>query len=54
MKKIPYMLIVGEKEENDGTVSVRKHTEGNLGTFGIKEFADVINTQVKKLVNFNS
>ncbi len=54
MKKIPYMLIVGEKEENDGTVSVRKHTDGDLGTFGIKDFADVINTEVNKLMNFNS
>jgi len=54
MKKIPYMLIVGEKEENDETVSVRKHTEGDLGIFGIKDFADIINTEVNKLMNFNS
>jgi threonyl-tRNA synthetase len=52
IKKIPYMLIVGEKEEIEGTVSVRKHTEGDLGTFGIKDFADVINTEVNKLMNF--
>jgi len=51
IKKIPYMLVVGEKEENDGTVSVRKHTEGDLGTFDVKDFADTINTQVNKLMN---
>lgn len=38
--KIPYMLIVGEKEEQDGTVSVRKHGEGDLGTFTIEEFRE--------------
>jgi len=31
IKKIPYMLIVGEREENDGTVSVRRHKQGDLG-----------------------
>ncbi|MEG1498796.1 MAG: threonine--tRNA ligase [Bacteroidales bacterium] len=36
--KIPYMLVVGEKEENDGSVSVRKHTEGDLGTFSLIDF----------------
>ncbi|MFK5857600.1 MAG: threonine--tRNA ligase [Bacteroidota bacterium] len=53
LKKIPFMLIVGEKEENEGTVSVRKHTEGDLGTFGIAEFADIINSEVDKLMNNN-
>ena len=38
VKKIPYMLIVGEKEIEDGTVSVRKHGEGDLGSMTIKEF----------------
>jgi threonyl-tRNA synthetase len=36
MKKIPFMLIVGEKEVNSGTSSVRKHTEGDLGSFDEK------------------
>src|SRR5699024_2101909 len=31
--KIPYMLIVGSDEENEGTVSVRRHKEGDIGTF---------------------
>jgi len=50
LKKIPYMLIVGEKEENEGTVSVRKHGEGDLGTFEIADFATLINTEVEKLL----
>ena len=52
LKKIPYMLIVGESEESEGTVSVRKHKEGDLGTFEVIDFADVINTEVDKLMNF--
>jgi len=42
MKKIPYMLIVGEKEEEIETVSIRKHKEGDLGTKSISDFiADI-------------
>ena len=48
LQKIPYMLIVGEKEEADGTVSVRKQGQGDLGTFTIKDFADLINKEVKE------
>ncbi len=47
MNKIPYMLIVGEQEEKDGTVSVRKHSEGNLGTMTIKEFINLIHTEIE-------
>ena len=50
LKKIPYMLIVGEKEENEGTVSVRKHGEGDLGTFEVADFATLINAEVEKLL----
>ncbi len=49
MKKIPFMLIVGEKEETDGTVSVRKHGEGDLGSFSIDNFAALINDEVEKM-----
>src|SRR6201985_3396348 len=38
VKKIPYMLIVGEKEEAEGVVSVRKHGQGDLGSISIEEF----------------
>lgn len=40
VKKIPYMLIIGEKEVEDGTVSVRKHGEGDLGSMTIAEFQE--------------
>ena len=48
INKIPFMLIIGENEENDGTVSVRKHGEGDLGTFTIKEFSEIINKEIEK------
>ncbi len=49
--KIPYMLIVGENEEKEGTVSVRKHTEGDLGVMKIEEFAALVDMAVKKELN---
>lgn len=42
VKKIPYMLIVGEKEAAEGVVSVRKHGEGDVGTMSIEEFKQQI------------
>ena len=49
MQRIPYMLIVGEKEENDGTVSLRKQGDGDLGTVSVEEFARMINEEVKSM-----
>jgi len=42
VKKIPYMLIVGEKEAAEGLVSVRKHGQGDLGSMTIEEFKQQI------------
>ncbi|MFD2036043.1 threonine--tRNA ligase [Belliella marina] len=51
MKKIPFMLIVGEKEMSEGKVSVRKHGEGDLGSFTPEEFAayfkNIISTSIQ-------
>ncbi|MUP44125.1 threonine--tRNA ligase [Gramella sp. BOM4] len=46
VNKFPYMLIVGEQEAEDGTVSVRRHGEGDLGTMKIEDFANLINTEI--------
>jgi threonyl-tRNA synthetase len=51
LKRIPFMLIVGEKEETDGTISVRKQGEGDLGTYSVDGFAEVIHEEIKKLVS---
>ncbi|MEL4457415.1 threonine--tRNA ligase [Lutimonas vermicola] len=48
MNKIPFMLIIGENEEKEGTVSVRKHSEGDLGSFTVEEFADIIQNEIDK------
>ncbi|MDR3697589.1 threonine--tRNA ligase [Mucilaginibacter sp.] len=42
VKKIPYMLIVGEKETAEGLVSVRKHGQGDLGSMSIEDFKQQI------------
>ncbi|MGI0108205.1 threonine--tRNA ligase [Salinimicrobium sp. WS361] len=46
VSKIPYMLIVGEQEAENGTVSVRKHGEGDLGSMTVEEFAQLIKEEV--------
>lgn len=50
LKKIPFMIIVGEKEEAEGTVSVRRHGQGDIGTFTIAEFAELINKEIEGLL----
>ena len=46
--KIPFMLVVGEKEEASNMVSVRKHTEGDLGSMETEKFAELVNNMVAK------
>lgn len=46
VNKVPYMLIVGEQEEKDGTVSVRKHGGDDLGAMTVEEFAKIINEEI--------
>lgn len=48
MKKVPYMLVVGEKEMNENSVSVRKHGQGDLGSMSAEEFVAFIDKQVKE------
>ena len=50
LQRIPYMLIVGEKEEAEKLVSVRKQGEGDLGTQSITEFGKRIEEEVKNMV----
>ena len=48
MMKVPYMLVIGEKEMTERTVSVRKHGEGDKGSVSIDAFASEINGIVKE------
>ncbi len=50
LKKTPFMLIVGEKEVNEGTVSVRRHGVGDLGSMSVEQFAKTINDEIKNLL----
>ena len=50
VSKVPYMLIIGEKEIENGTVSVRKHGEGDKGTMKISEFITFIKEEINSLI----
>ena len=50
MKRIPYLLIVGEKEAENGEVSVRKQGEGDKGSMKIATFAENLNAEVEELL----
>jgi len=39
LKKVPYMLVVGDQEQEQSTVAVRKHREGDLGTESVSDLA---------------
>ena len=49
MKHTPYMIIVGEKEQTDGTVSYRQQGGGEQGTVKFEEFAKKINEEVRQM-----
>lgn len=51
VKKIPFMLIVGEKEEADKAISVRQHGSGDIGSMRIDEFVDFFNNKVSELID---
>jgi len=51
VKKIPFMLIVGEKEAADQQVAVRRHGKGDEGVFGIKEFANLVFQEIENDFN---
>ncbi|WP_321424038.1 threonine--tRNA ligase [uncultured Bacteroides sp.] len=51
MKRIPYMLVVGEKEAENGEVAVRKQGEGDKGTMKFEEFANILTEEVQNMIN---
>ncbi|MDR1610436.1 MAG: threonine--tRNA ligase [Candidatus Symbiothrix sp.] len=54
LKKIPYLLVVGEKEIEKNEVSVRKQGVGDMGSMKIANFAEIINNEVEKQSLVNS
>jgi threonyl-tRNA synthetase len=52
--KTPFMLVVGEKEEETNSVSVRRHGEGDLGSMSLEAFAKLVNTEVEKQTTYTN
>jgi len=50
LKRIPFILVVGEKEAESGMVSVRRQGEGDQGSMTIENFAQLINNEIKKQI----
>ncbi len=50
LKRIPYLLVIGEKEVENGTISVRKQGEGDKGAMKVEEFINFINSEIAKEV----
>ncbi len=50
LDKIPYMLIVGENEKSEGTVSVRKQGEGDIGTMSIDAFTEHVRSEIAEML----
>ena len=46
IKKIPYMLVIGEKEVESGELSVRKHGVGDIGTMSIEAFSEQLTKEI--------
>ena len=47
MDKVPYMLIVGQKEKDENQVSVRSRDDGDLGSLDIHEFIQKVKSEVE-------
>ena len=54
VSKVPYIIIVGEREENEGTISVRKHGGEDLGSMSVDHFKDLIQKEIDNLITFNN
>ncbi len=50
IKKIPYMLIVGEKEEQENAVAVRKHGQGDQGSLTVDAFMASVKTEIEEML----
>ncbi len=50
MQKLPFMLIIGEQEERDGTISVRRHGGEDLGSMTVDAFAKAVQTEINATI----
>ncbi len=54
VSKIPYIIVVGEREENENTITVRKHGGEDLGSISVKDFRNLIKNEIDNLITFNN
>jgi threonyl-tRNA synthetase len=50
LRKIPYMLVIGDREAQDGTVAVREHRQGDTGSVAVAEFAERVSRETRERV----
>jgi threonyl-tRNA synthetase len=50
MNKIPYMIIIGDNEEKENKITVRQHGGNNLGLIPVKEFTNIVETEINKIL----
>ncbi|MEO1051827.1 MAG: threonine--tRNA ligase [Bacteroidota bacterium] len=51
VKKVPYMIIVGEKEQEEAKLAIRRHGEGDKGSFSLTEFVEIFQKEAKTSLN---
>ena len=54
VSKIPFIIIVGEKEENNNKISVRRHGGVDLGALDVKDFIKTVKEEIERLIKFNN
>ncbi len=52
-RKIPYMIVIGDKEKESGNLSVREHKKGDIGKFELNEFIEKLKLQVREKAGYN-
>ncbi|MBK8982989.1 MAG: threonine--tRNA ligase [Ignavibacteria bacterium] len=52
-RKIPYMIVIGDKETDSGNLSVREHKKGDIGKFELNEFIEKLKLQVREKAGYN-
>jgi threonyl-tRNA synthetase len=48
VRKIPFMVVVGETEQEAGSVAVRRHGQGDLGSMSVLDFSNIIKSEVEE------
>jgi threonyl-tRNA synthetase len=51
LARVPYMLIIGDQEQQAQTVSARKKGAGDLGTFSVTDFAQMVQDEIKEMLS---